>query len=558
MMKTLLMATLCHRGWRPAGTISDLQSATAILFFAVASALLKCGGQLGSTNHSGRTAMESSFHRGWLVSNVCSVAMFFFLNSSSWNSFALWGSWRPDCEHWTVSLSNSDFLLLRACASLCVFSIVRCVYIICFVVASFALWFCDCAILLSIALRDNDIKIQRRHIKLEKDELERQLATNDPAWVCTCLPLVSHLSSTLVSHSGCLGRHEFTLVSHLSPTLGSLGCMSLHLSPTLVSHSGCLGPHDFTLVSHLSLTLGCLGPHEFTLVFHLSPALVFHSGCLGPHDFTLVSHLSLTLGCLGPHDFTLVFHLSPTLVFHSGCLGPHEFTLVSHTCLPHLSPTLGALGRMSLHLSSTCLPHLSPTLGILGRMILHLSPTCFPHVFPTLDVWERMSLYTLFPLVSHTCLPHLSATLGSLGRMSLHLSPPCLPHLSPTLGDLGRMILHLSPTCFPHVSPTLDVWKRMSLHLSSTCLPTLVFHSGCLGSHNFHTCLPLVSHTCLSRLSPTLVSHTCLPLWLPWSAWVYTCLPLVSRTCLSLWVPWAAWFYTCLPLVPHTWVPWAA
>ena len=44
-----------------------------------------------------------------------------------------------------------------------------------------ALWFCDCAILLSIALRDNDIKIQRRHIKLEKDELERQLATNDPA-----------------------------------------------------------------------------------------------------------------------------------------------------------------------------------------------------------------------------------------------------------------------------------------------------------------------------------------------------------------------------------------
>ena len=27
---------------------------------------------------------------------------------------------------------------------------------------------------------DDDIKIQRRHIKLEKDELERQLATNDP------------------------------------------------------------------------------------------------------------------------------------------------------------------------------------------------------------------------------------------------------------------------------------------------------------------------------------------------------------------------------------------
>ena len=106
------MATLCHRGWRPAGTIGDLQSATAILFFAVASALLKCGGQLGSTNHSSRTAMDTSFHRGWLVSNVCSVAMFFFLNGSSWK----------------VSLSNSDFLLLRACASLCVFSIVRYMY----------------------------------------------------------------------------------------------------------------------------------------------------------------------------------------------------------------------------------------------------------------------------------------------------------------------------------------------------------------------------------------------------------------------------------------------
>ena len=63
---------------------------------------------------------------------------------------------------------------------MCVFSIIRCVYIICFVVASFALWFCDCVILLSIALRDTDKKkIQRRHIKLKKDELERQLATND-------------------------------------------------------------------------------------------------------------------------------------------------------------------------------------------------------------------------------------------------------------------------------------------------------------------------------------------------------------------------------------------
>ena len=32
----------------------------------------------GSTNHSGRTAMDTSFHKGWLVSNVCSVAMLLF------------------------------------------------------------------------------------------------------------------------------------------------------------------------------------------------------------------------------------------------------------------------------------------------------------------------------------------------------------------------------------------------------------------------------------------------------------------------------------------------
>ena len=91
---------------------------------------------------------------------------------------------------------------------------------------------------------------------------------------------------------------------------------------------------------------------------------------------------------------------------------------------PRLHPTLGALGRMSLHLSSTCLSHLSATLGALGRMSLQ------------------------FTLVSHTRLPHLSFTLvshsGCLGRMSLHLSSICLPHLSPTLGALGRMSLHLS------------------------------------------------------------------------------------------------------------------
>ena len=104
---------------------------------------------------------------------------------------------------------------------------------------------------------------------------------------------------------------------------------------------------------------------------------------------------------------------------------------------PGLHPTLGALGRMSLHLSSTCLSHLSATLGALGRMSLQ------------------------FKLVSHTCLSHLSRTLGALGTMILHLSPTlvfhtCLPHLSPTLVALGRMSLHLSPTLISHTC--LPLW----------------------------------------------------------------------------------------------------
>ena len=117
------------------------------------------------------------------------------------------------------------------------------------------------------------------------------------------------------------------------------------------------------------------------------------------------------------------------------------------------------------------------------------------------------------PLVSHTCLPHLSPTLVSHTCLplwvlwaELTLVSICLPHLSPTLvpptlGALGRMILHLSPTCPSH----LGALGRMILHLSSICLPhlssTLVSHSGCLGLHEF-----------------SLVSHTCLPLWVSWAA----------------------------------------
>ena len=106
--------------------------------------------------------------------------------------------------------------------------------------------------------------------------------------------------------------------------------------------------------------------------------------------------------------------------------------------------------------------------------------------------------------------------------------------------SLNRFVLDKS-----HLRMRYDVWfsmlGRMILHLSPTSLPnlssTLISHSGCLGPHEF---------TLVSHLSPTLgvlgrmilqfclplVSHTCLPLWMSWGAWVYTCLPLVFHTCL--------------------------
>ena len=59
----------------------------------------------------------------------------------------------------------------------------------------------------------------------------------------------------------------------------------------------------------------------------------------------------------------------------------------------------------------------------------------------------------------------------------------------------------------------------------------------------------------IKRGSPTLVSRTCFPLWMPWATWIYICLPLVSHTCLPVWVPWAAWVYTCFPLGSHTCFP---
>ena len=155
-------------------------------------------------------------------------------------------------------------------------------------------------------------------------------SVGDKCKLPTCLP---YLSRTL----GALGRmslhlSSYTCLPHLSPTLGVLGRMSLHLSP-LVSHTcfplwvpwAAWAYTCLPLIPHTCLPLWVSWAAWVYTCLHLSPTLVSHSRCLGPNDFTLVSHLSLTLGCLRPHEFTLVF--------------------------PHLSRTLGALGRMSLHLS---------------------------------------------------------------------------------------------------------------------------------------------------------------------------------------------------------------
>ena len=214
----------------------------------------------------------------------------------------------------------------------------------------------------------------------------------------------------------------------------------------------------------------------------------------GPHDFASVSGLAFHSGRSGPHACTLVSYLSPTLV--------------SHTCLPHLSPTLGALGRIILHLSPTCLPHLSPTL------VSHLSPICLPLVsHACLPLWARWASYF------YICLPRLFPTLGALGRMILHLSPTVcsgphdftlVPHLSPTLVSSGShdftLVSHLSPTLVSHSGCSGPHTFTFVSHLS----PTLVSDSGCSGPHDF----TLVSHCgCSEPHHFTPVSHTCLPLW---------------------------------------------
>ena len=104
------------------------------------------------------------------------------------------------------------------------------------------------------------------------------------------LPHDFHLSPTLVSRSVCSGPHAFTFVSHLSPTLVSRSGFTLvsRLFPAFVSFPalGALGRMLLGPVTlHLSPT--CFPrlsprPHDFTLVSHFSPSLcVSRSGCFG-------------------------------------------------------------------------------------------------------------------------------------------------------------------------------------------------------------------------------------------------------------------------------------
>ena len=85
--------------------------------------------------------MDTSFHKGWLVSNVCSVAMLLFAKWCILKQFCfvrLLATWLWALDSFTIKF----WLSFAPC--MCVFSIVRCVYepyiyiyIICFVVGSF-------------------------------------------------------------------------------------------------------------------------------------------------------------------------------------------------------------------------------------------------------------------------------------------------------------------------------------------------------------------------------------------------------------------------------------
>ena len=191
-----------------------------------------------------------------------------------------------------------------------------------------------------------------------------------------------------------LCRHDFTLVSNLSPSMLWMLC-----------------PHDFTFVSHLSPLVLC--PHDL----HWPPTglrlypncLPLDSGCSAP----MILHLSPTCLRLSPtclstlwmlcrHDFTLVSNLSPSMLW---MLCPHDFTFISHLSPLVLCPHDLHWPPTGLRLYPTCLPLDS---GCFAHMILHLSPTCLCLSQCTLDALSAGPHD--FALVSHSS----NYSLGSL------------------------------------------------------------------------------------------------------------------------------------------------
>ena len=174
MMKPLLMATLCHRGRLFTETIGDLQSAMSILFLLVTNALLNRKGQ--PIIQVGLLWIPHSIEAGLFVSNVCSVAMLFFLNCFFETVLICEALSDPTVS--TGGFIRCIELWLSFAPCMCVFCIVRCVNMFC----------CGklCALVLSLCdftfyscKGDDDIKIQRRHIKLGNKELKKQFATTD-------------------------------------------------------------------------------------------------------------------------------------------------------------------------------------------------------------------------------------------------------------------------------------------------------------------------------------------------------------------------------------------
>ena len=194
----------------------------------------------------------------------------------------------------------------------------------------------------------------------------------------TCLP---HLSRQLLGDKWAdMSLHSCASiwVPHLSPTQvwqTSLGHMSVgHLSPTLVNSCRTCLPLWVTSVgnevmgdncgSHLSLTtVGDKGP---TWVYtHVGPR---NPQCLPLWETSLWADMSVGYTCLPLMSLTLVSH-SGWQVWADMRFTLVNFHLSAHTCLPLWVPERPTW--VYTQCGPTCLPHLSPTVGALGRMSLH-------------------------------------------------------------------------------------------------------------------------------------------------------------------------------------------